>query len=256
MKNIELWHGDCLEEMKRIPDGSIDMILCDLPYGTTKCKWDIIVPFAPLWEQYKRIIKQNGAIALFGSEPFSSHLRLSNIKNFRYDWIWDKRFAANFGVAKIQPLKRHEIVSVFGYKKSPNYYPQMIKRDKPIKIGKNSTNSNNRGVLTKNKLNSVEYDNKIYSLKYPESIQLFNVREDKKRYHPTQKPIKLLEYLIRTYTLEDELVLDNCMGGGSTGISCVNTNRRFLGIEKDKKYFDISKQRIQEHINRRNNETI
>ena len=242
---IDLRQGDCLELLKDIPDGSIDLILTDPPYGTTKCKWDSVIDFDLMWEQLKRIIKPNGAIVLFGSEPFSSALRMSNIKWFRYDWIWDKRFAANFGVARIQPLKRHEIISVFGEKKSPLYYPVMTKRDEPIKIGKNSNNSSDRGVLTKNALNNPSYDNKTYDYKYPESIQLFNVRaESGAKVHPTQKPVALLEYLIKTYTNEGETVLDFTMGSGSTGVAAINTNRKFIGVELDPTYFAIAKERI------------
>lgn len=242
---IDLRQGDCLEVMKSIPNGSVDLILTDPPYGTTACRWDNVIDFELMWEQLNRIIKPNGAIVLFGSEPFSSALRMSNIKQFRYDWVWDKRFAANFGVAKIQPLKRHEIISVFGKGRSPLYYPVMTKRDKPIKIGKNSSNSPDRGALTKNALNNPNYDNKIYDYKYPESIQLFNVRAELGvRVHPTQKPVALLEYLIKTYTKEDEMVLDFTMGSGSTGVACVNTNRKFIGIELDHEYFAIAKNRI------------
>lgn len=242
---IDLKQGDCLELLKDIPDGSVDLILTDPPYGTTACKWDSVIDFDLMWAELKRVIKPNGAIVLFGSEPFSSALRMSNIKWFRYDWIWDKRFAANFGVAKIQPLKRHEIISVFGEKRSPLYYPVMTKRDEPIKIGKNSNNSSDRGVLTKNALNNPSYDNKTYDYKYPESIQLFNVRaESVAKVHPTQKPVSLLEYLIKTYTNEGETVLDFTMGSGSTGVAAINTNRKFIGIELDPEYFKIAHERI------------
>ena len=242
---INLMQGDCLECMSQIPDGSVDMVLTDPPYGTTACKWDSVIPFEPMWEQLNRVIKPNGAIVLFGSEPFSSALRMSNIKSFRYDWIWDKRFGANFGTAKIQPMKRHETISVFADKKSPLYYPQMIKRETPIKIGKNSKNSSDRGMLTKNAMNKKEYDNKVYDEKYPESIQLFNIREEKCRLHPTQKPVALMEYLIKTYTNEGEIVLDFTMGSGTTGVACVNTGRDFIGIELDETYFNIAKERIE-----------
>lgn len=242
---MQLYNGDCLKLMKDIPDKSIDLVLSDLPYGTTKCKWDNILPFEPLWEQYQRIIREDGAIVLTASQPFTSALVMSNPKLFRYEWVWDKRFGANFGVAKIQPLKRHESVLVFSKNRSPRYYPQMIVRDKPIKIGKNSKNSDDRGTLTKNSLNNPSYDGKTYDLKYPESIQLFNVREDKERYHPTQKPVALMEYLIKTYTNVGETVLDNCMGSGTTGVACKHTNRNFIGIELDKKYFEIAKKRIE-----------
>ena len=244
---IELHKGDCLEVMKQIPNQSIDAIITDPPYGTTACKWDSVIPFDLMWEQLNRIIKPNGAIVLFGSEPFSSALRMSNIKNYRYDWVWDKRFGANFGTAKIQPMKRHEIISVFADKKSPLYYPQMTKRETPIKIGKNSKNSSDRGMLTKNAMNKPEYDNKTYDEKCPESIQLFNIRDEKNRVHPTQKPVALMEYLIKTYTKENETVLDFTMGSGSTGVACKNTNRNFIGIEMDDNYFDIATKRISKH---------
>jgi len=196
-----------------------------------------------MWLRLNKLIKPNGAIVLFGSEPFNSALRMSNIKNYKYDWIWDKRFGANFGTAKIQPMKRHEIISVFGEKKSPLYYPQMIKRDTPIKIGKNSSNKSDRGMLTKNALNNPNYDNKVYDEKYPESIQLFNIRDEKNRVHPTQKPVALMEYLIKTYTNENETVLDFTMGSGTTMLACKNTNRKGIGIELDKNYFEIAEKR-------------
>ena len=230
---------------KLIADGvQVDAIITDPPYGTTACKWDSIIPFDEMWLRLNKLIKPNGAIVLFGAEPFSSLLRVSNLKSFRYDWIWDKRFGANFGTAKIQPMKRHEIVSVFADKKSPLYYPQMIKREVPIKIGKNSKNSSDRGMLTKNAMNNPEYDNKVYDEKYPESIQLFNIRDEKNRLHPTQKPVALMEYLIKTYTNENELVLDFTMGSGTTGVACKNTSRKFIGIELDESYFNIASERI------------
>jgi site-specific DNA-methyltransferase (adenine-specific) len=242
----KIYNMDCLEGMKLIPDKSIDMILCDLPYGTTSCKWDVVIPFDKLWQQYERIIKDTSAIVLTASQPFTSFLVVSNPKMFRYEWIWDKRFAANFGVAKIQPLKRHENILVFSKKKSPEYSPQMLDREEPIKIGKNSKNSSDRGMLTKNSLNNPDYDNKTYDQKYPESILLFNVREDKERFHPTQKPVALFEYLIKTYTKEEDLVLDNCMGSGTTAVACINTNRNFIGFELEKKYYDIAVRRVRE----------
>jgi site-specific DNA-methyltransferase (adenine-specific) len=246
MQDIELRNGDCLEVMDRMIKAGIvvDAIITDPPYGTTACKWDSVIDFDEMWLRLNKLIKSNGAIVLFGSEPFSSALRMSNIKNFRYDWIWDKRFGANFGTAKIQPMKRHEIVSVFAEKKSPLYYPQMIKRETPIKIGKNSKNDSERGMLTKNAMNKPEYDNKVYDEKYPESIQLFNVREEKNRVHPTQKPVALMEYLIKTYTNENELVLDFTMGSGTTGVACKNLGRKFIGIELDEGYFKIAERRI------------
>ena len=214
--NIELYNGNCLELMKNIPDKSIDMILCDLPYGTTACKWDIIIPFEPLWKQYNRIIKDNGSIVLFGSEPFSTLLRSSNIKNYKYDLIWEKNNAGNFQLCKKQFLKYHENISVF-YKKQPTYNPQgLIKLEKPI-IQSNKGKAGKLGHLaseSKREKYTQNYTN------YPKSILKFP--RPSKNVHPTQKPVELLEYLIKTYTNEGETVLDNCMGSGSTGVACVN----------------------------------
>jgi DNA modification methylase len=238
-EKMRLIHGDCLEKMKDIPDKSIDMILCDLPYGTTACKWDVVIPFEPLWEQYKRIIKDRGAIVLFGSEPFSSYLRMSNIKQYKYDWVWNKKLAGNGILAKIQPLKIHENIHVFH---SGIYYPQKTTGKLRSKMGlKTSELNNGDGIKCVD-----EYKNNQY---YPVSIQEYGIGNLRKgRLHPTQKPVALLEYLIKTYTLEGETVLDNCIGSGSTGIACLNTKRNFIGIEKDDKYFEIAKKRIEEHL--------
>jgi DNA modification methylase len=240
MKKIDLLHGDCLELMKDIPDKSIDMILCDLPYGTTACKWDTIIPFEPLWEQYERIIKDSGAIVLFGSEPFSTMLRMSNLQNFKYDWIWEKEQGANFMLCKYQPYKVHEIISVFSYG-THIYFPQMTE-GKPYISGKGTS-----GDITGNVLKTQTKNN---GTRYPRSIQKFNTDKSKGSLHPTQKPVALLEYLIKTYTDEGETVLDNCMGSGTTGVACVNTNRNFIGIELEDKYFEIAKQRINEAQNK------
>ena len=230
---VDLMHGDCLELMKDIPDGSVDLVLTDPPYGTTACKWDSVIPFEPMWEQLNRIIKLNGAICLFGSEPFSSSLRMSNIKNFKYDWIWNKKLAGNGILAKKQPLKIHEIVSVFH---SGIYMPQMTKGRYRKKMGLKESE------ITGGNSYANQTENDLY---YPKSILEYGIGNMRKsRLHPTQKPIDLLEYLIRTYTNEGETVLDFTMGSGSTGVACVNTNRRFIGIEKDDKYFEIAKQRI------------
>ena len=236
MSKIDLYNGDCLELMKNIPDKSVDMILCDLPYGTTQCKWDVVIPFEPLWKQYNRIIKDNGAIVLFGNEPFSSHLRLSNLKNYKYDWIWDKVKPNGHLVAKHRPMQRNENISVFG-KGKINYYPIMIERDKPKKSKEYSRTEIMGGSITDDK-------GKTLNKKYPQNILVYSNASQKNKLHPTQKPIELLEYLIKTYTNENETVLDNCMGSGSTGVACVNTNRDFIGIELDKDYFNIAKQRI------------
>ena len=235
---IKLYKGDCLELMKEIKDKSIDMILCDLPYGTTACKWDIIIPFEELWEQYTRIIKDNGAIVLFGSEPFSSKLRMSNLKNYRYDWVWSKSTYTNFYFVKKQPAKKHENISVF-YKKQPTYNPQMEK-GKPYVDKRNKKERSTE--LVKKSLPKQDIENK--GVRYPSTIQFFN-SGNRGKFHPTQKPVELLEYLIKTYTNENEIVLDNCMGSGSTGVACINTNRNFIGIELDENYFNIAKERIE-----------
>ena len=244
--DIELYQGDCLEIMPvKIPDKSIDMILCDLPYGTTACKWDVIIPFEPLWKEYNRIIKDRGCIALFGSEPFSSYLRMSNIKNYKYDWKWDKNSGSNFVTAKYQPLRIYEDVIVF-YKKQCVYNPQMTKRDK------NNFRVSGKSKLKNNSITSLEHQVGKESKEYKYPINKLNYDRcgkelnSKHRLHPTQKPVALLEYLIKTYTLEGETVLDNTMGSGSTGVACVNTGRNFIGIEKDETFFNIAKKRIEE----------
>lgn len=223
--------------MTEIPDKSVDMILCDLPYGTTACKWDTIIPFEPLWKQYERIIRDNGAIALFGSEPFSSNLRMSNLKIFKYDWIWNKKKGGNPLLSKIQPIKTYEIISVFG-KGKINYYPIMVDRDKPKARGKN------KGKISEI-TNNAFTENKIYTQYYPKAIIEFSNANQRNKLHPTQKPVELLEYLIKTYTNEGEIVLDNCMGSGSVGVAAKNTNRKFIGIELDENYFNIAKERIE-----------
>ena len=242
---MQLIHGDCLEKMKDIPDKSIDMILCDLPYGTTACKWDTVIPFEPLWEQYNRVIKENGAIVLFGSQPFTSALVMSNPKMFRYEWVWKKTIATNFMLVKKQPAKKHENILVF-YKKQPTYNPQMETgkpyKDKPRK----------RTVGIHGNAETIKKPIKNEGFRYPSTIQEFS-NGNNNNVHPTQKPVALLEYLIKTYTLEGETVLDNTMGSGSTGVACINTNRNFIGIEKDDKYFEIAKKRIEEAI--KDNET-
>ncbi len=238
MSDTKLLHGDCLEVMKDIPDKSVDLILTDPPYGTTACKWDSVIPFEPMWEQLNRIVKPNGAICLFGSEPFSSALRMSNIKNFKYDWIWNKKLAGNGILAKKQPLKIHEIVSVFN---SGIYIPQMTKG----KYRKKMTGGIKESEITGGNAVVDEYSNDLY---YPKTILEYGIGNMRKgRLHPTQKPITLLEYLIKTYTSEGETVLDFTMGSGSTGVACVNTNRNFIGIELDEKYFNIAKERIENH---------
>lgn len=219
--------------MKDIPDKSIDMILCDLPYGTTACKWDVVIPFEPLWEQYKRIIKDRGCIALFGSEPFSSHLRMSNIKDYKYDWTTIKSKPTGHLNAKIQPLRTVESISVF-YNKQCNFYPQDLK---PCFNIVKRTNRGNYGECSKTTVQKMTG--------YPvQHLEINSIDGE----HNTQKPVALLEYLIKTYTLEGETVLDNCMGSGSTGVACKNLNRDFIGIEKDATYFELAKNRIENHI--------
>ena len=227
------------ELMKDIHDGSVDLVLTDPPYGTTACKWDSVIPFEPMWEQLNRIIKPNGAICLFGSEPFSSALRMSNIKQFKYDWIWDKvnRYTG-YGSCKYCPLKRYEIISVF-YKSKPTYNPQMMVGKPYKKTGDYSSKVYGTGKMKKHGVNNGD--------RYPFNILQYKGDDKKNGFlHPTQKPIDLLEYLIRTYTNEGETVLDFTAGSGSTGVACVNTNRHFIGIELDEGYFNIAKKRIEE----------
>lgn len=233
---INLIHGDCLDVMQEIPDKSIDLVLCDLPYGTTDCKWDQIISFNRLWQQYHRVSKDNTAIVLFAVQPFTTKLIHSNLKHFRYCWYWKKNNATGGQFAKVQPMRCIEDICVF-YKKKPLYNPQgLVKLEKPIK--KHAS----KGAL-------YEWRGKPDYLQqytnYPKHLLEFENEAFKgKRLHNTQKPVALLEYLIKTYTDEGAIVLDNCMGSGSTGVAAVNTNRRFIGIEKDNKYFDIAKQRI------------
>lgn len=232
---------DCFDGMPQIDDKSIDMILCDLPYGTTQCSWDVVIPFEPLWEEYKRIIKDSGAIVLFGMEPFSSYLRISNIEMFKYDWIWDKVKGTGFLNAKKQPMRNHEIISVF-YKNQCKYHPQMTAGHKPIhNYTKHSSDGDCYGK-TKTGISgggSTE--------RYPRSIQVFSADTQISSIHNTQKPVELCEYLIKTYTDVGDLVLDSCAGSCSTGVACHNTGRRFIGFEKDKDIFEKANKRLVEH---------
>lgn len=234
-----LINGDCLVEMNSIQDGSIDMILCDLPYGTTACKWDTVIPFEPLWAQYERIIKDDGAIVLFGSEPFSSCLRLSNIKLYRYDWVWDKvNLYTGSLLANKRPLKRHENIMVF-YKKQPVYNKQ-YRKGQPYAMTRNTKGVGEYASNTYQRVKTVNNGNHN-----PCSIlEIEGGNKSEKGLHPTQKPVALMEYLIKTYTNPGETVLDNCMGSGTTGVACINTGRDFIGIELDEKYFNIAKERI------------
>ena len=248
---MELLHGDCLELMRDIPDSSIDMVLCDLPYGTSACKWDSVLPFDALWEQYERIIKYSGAIVLFGSEPFSSLLRTSNLKLYKYDWKWEKPNGANFLNIKYQPSKCYEDIMVFGKgatsrstKANMTYNPQMeIGTPYYMVSGKQKTeNGNVIGATVRSPIKQVVTNND--GTRYPRAVIRF--ASDKEKLHPTQKPVKLLEYLIRTYTNEGDTVLDNCMGSGSTGVACINTNRRFVGMELDDSFYQIACKRVEE----------
>ena len=234
----KIHNADCLEKMKEISDKSIDMILCDLPYGTTACKWDTIIPFEPLWEQYKRIIKDNGAIVLTASQPFTSALVMSNIKMFKYCLIWNKRKSSSALHAKIQPLRIHEDIVVFGKNKTI-YNPQMV-QGKP-RVDKESKISN--GEAFGNNTVTRKYENKD-GLYYPKSILDISNADQTNKVHPTQKPVALFEYLIKTYTNEGDLVLDNCAGSGTTAIACLNTNRQFIVMEKEQKYYDIILKRV------------
>jgi site-specific DNA-methyltransferase (adenine-specific) len=231
--------------MKEIPDGSVDMVLCDLPYGITACKWDSVIPFDALWSHYKRVIKSNGAIVLFGSQPFTSALVMSNIKWFKYCWVWDKVLHSNPLISKKQPLSAHEDIAVF-YSKQCVYNPQMESGVEIKRGGKTFGKSDTKGdaLLIRNKDSG--------SKRYPKRIITFSNANKSNIQHPTQKPVPLLEYLIKTYTNEGETVLDNTMGSGSTGVACINTGRKFIGIELDKGYFDIATKRINEAI--KNNE--
>jgi len=228
---VKLIQGDCLDVMATLPSASVDMILCDLPYGTTACAWDSVIPFEPLWAQYRRIAKPNAAIVLTASQPFTTALIHSNLGEFRYSWVWEKEQGVNFLLAKKQPLKVHEDACVF-YRETPTYNPQMTV-GKPYVSGKGSS-----GDVTGN---VVKIQTQNDGTRYPRSIQFFK-RET--GIHPTQKPVALFEYLIRTYTHPGALVLDNCIGSGTTAIAALNTGRRAIGIERDFGYFTIAAQRV------------
>jgi len=231
-----IYQRDCIEGMRMLPDKSIDMILCDLPYGTTACKWDSVIPFEPLWEQYERVIKGNGAIVLTASQPFTTALANSNLRLFRYAWVWEKEQGVNFLMAKKQPLKVHEDILVF-YKKQPTYNPQMTK-GKPYISGKGDS-----GDVT-GRVKKIQTKNE--GTRYPRSVIRFNREVG---LHPTQKPVALFEYLIRTYTNEGEIVLDNCMGSGTTAVAAVRTNRKFIGFELEREYVEIANKRLDNEEN-------
>jgi DNA modification methylase len=238
--------GDCLERMAEIPACSVDMILCDLPYGTTQNKWDAVIPFEPLWASYRRVLKPNGAVVLTASQPFTSALVMSNIKQFRYSWVWEKNIASNFMDAKRKPLKVHEDICVF-YAETPTYNPQM-EAGKPYvqKRGGRDDTGDNYGAI------KVRTDTVNTGQRGPKSI-IKAARET--GLHPTQKPVPLFEYLVKTYTNVGDTVLDNCMGSGTTGVACMNEDRRFIGIERDPEYFRIASDRIAEAAKRREAET-
>jgi len=245
---IKLLQGDCLERMKEIENGTVDMVLTDPPYGTTACKWDAVIPFDKMWEQLNRVIKPNGAIVLFGSEPFSSALRMSNIKNYKYDWVWEKNKFTNFLNAKKQPMRAFENISVF-YKKQPlfNRIPYRNGTHKSFVTPKETQHSGNYGTHSKKGKNSIESKIKAAI----DVLKVSCVHPQSKEYtgHSTQKPIALMEYLIKTYTNEGETVLDFTMGSGTTGVACKNLNRKFIGIEKVEEYFKIAQDRINNGTN-------
>lgn len=246
-----IYHGDCLELMNGIPDKSVDMILCDLPYGTTACSWDEVIPFKPLWKQYERVIKDNGAIVLFGSQPFTSNLIMSNMKLFKYCWTWYKSKTSNHLNSRIQPLRVVEDIVVF-YKQQCTYNPILRDREKKnIRDPKRAYGLGNNNTYGETKKNYMFNSGREIPLEKGYPIDIINIAQmgsfGDKRLHPTQKPTELLEYLVKTYTNEGELILDNSIGSGSTAIAAINTNRDYIGIELDENYYNIAKNRINEH---------
>jgi len=236
-----LIRGDCLEEMGSLDENSVDMVLVDLPYGTTACKWDTVIPFDPLWANLKRLAKSNAAMVFTAGQPFTTALIASNLKEFRYCWVWDKQVGRGHLVAKKRPMAKHEDIAVF-YRKPPIYVPQMTLKSKPEK-GKamESSRSQILGGCTTGRQESV-----IRTHSYPTTIISIPSDPNKGKLHPTQKPVALMEYLISTYTEEGDMVLDCCMGSGSTGVAAIRTGRKFIGIEKDETYYDAARQRIQD----------
>jgi DNA modification methylase len=243
--NATLYLGDCLEVMATLPDASVDMILCDPPYGTTACKWDTVIPFEPLWEQLKRVLKPNGAAVFTAAQPFTSALVMSNPDWFKYDWCWRKPKGTGHLNAKKQPMRDKEDVLVF-YARQPTYNPQFGSGEPYTKLkGGKKTKVSEHGATTYGKFyTGAEFCNDNDGRRYPKQVLEFGVVE-RGTVHPTQKPVALMEYLIRTYTNEGETVLDNCMGSGTTGVACANSGRRFIGIERERKYFDIACERIE-----------
>lgn len=244
MSNSKIILGDTIQEMSKLPDKSIDMILCDLPYGTTQCKWDTVIPFSDLWLQYERIIKTNGAIVLTACQPFTANLVMSNPKLFRYSLVWEKSKSTGYLNSKKMPMRSHEDILVF-YKNLPTYNPQMVEGipyDKGVAHRPTEVYREQKGEI------HVKNDT---GLRYPRSVQYFKTAESEgKVYHPTQKPIKLMEWLIKTYTNENELILDNCIGAGTTAIAAIRTNRQYIGIEIDENYYNITQKRIYEELNK------
>lgn len=240
----QIIHGDCLGVMPSLPDESVDMILCDLPYGTTECKWDSIINLPSLWKQYNRLIKPDGAIVLTTSQPFTTQVIASNLSGFTYAWVWDKKFAGNYVRAKFQPMKVHEDVIVFTRSgKEPRYFPQKIQRNKEIKSGGNVITGKHAIKVRGEAFNSRGDRKVVYTDKYPESILHYSSRVDRGM-HPTQKPVALFEYLIRTYTQHGEVVLDNCAGSGTTGVAALNSGRKYILIEKELEYYEICLNRL------------
>ena len=239
---IDLRYGDTIEQMKLIPDKSINAIICDLPYGTTACKWDTIIPFDKLWEQYNRIINTNGAIVLFGAEPFSSLLRTSNINGYKYEWVWVKSRPIGFLNVKKMPLKNTELISIF-YNNQPTYNPQGVVKINKKRINDNSKNGNNKTGLSGHNGGKMKGEYIQEYTNYPTQVLNF---ASERGLHPTQKPVSLMEYLILTYSNYNDTILDNTFGSCTTGIACINTNRNFIGIENNMDYFNISLKRVEE----------
>jgi len=248
---IELWHGDCLVEMNRVKDGSVDLIYCDLPFGVTACKWDEIIPFEPLWAHFKRVLKARGTVVAHGVEPFSSHLRLSNLEWYKYDWVWDKKICADFYAAKHRPMTRHEIMSVFsngtcaqGGINAMTYNPVMLLRKTPRKYrdAYGANRKNPKSASLKNR--DVIYEG-VLTHRFPTSIlQISNANQNGK-VHPTQKPLALAEYILKTYSNEGDTVLDPTMGSGTAGVAAMNLGRCFIGIELDDHYFQVASEQIE-----------
>jgi site-specific DNA-methyltransferase (adenine-specific) len=235
MEANQIYHGDCMELLPLVPDASVDMVLCDPPFGTTRNSWDSVLPLDRLWVQYKRVVKPNGAIVLFASQPFTTALINSNAKMFRYCWIWDKTKGGNFLLAKKQPVKSHEDICIF-YNLQPTYNPQMVIRGRVRKKGGGKASTNFDVIPT------ISFNNEYY----PTTILTYSTGSRKDHWHPTQKPIELCEYLIKTYTNPGEIVLDNCLGSGTTAIACINTGRQYIGIEKEEQYFNAALERIKQ----------